>query len=196
METVASAPTGLPFGRPLTVEDLETMPEDGHRYELLDGTLLVTPAPGWSHQSVQMALAELLRRACPRELRVVAAPFEWRLGRRTALQPDVLVARYAALAAVPQGKYLAEPPLLAVEVLSPSTRRIDLLAKRSAYEDAGVASYWLVDPDPGEPSLTALDLEAGRYVERAMIRGRDTWRAAWPFLVDIRPDDLVTDLRP
>ena len=70
------------------------------------------------------------------------------------------------LLAVEGGKYLGKPPMLAVEVLSPSSRRIDRLSKLPAYE-AGVASYWLVDPAPETPSLHALNL-----VERPLRRGR------------------------
>src|SRR5262249_23745984 len=97
MSVMATPLAGLPFGRPLTVDDLERMPDDGHRYELLDGTLLVSPAPNVWHQEVALELAVQLRAVCPPRLRVVIAPFEWRRGRRTALQPDVLVARRADL---------------------------------------------------------------------------------------------------
>lgn len=178
-----------------TVEDLERMPDDGLRYELLDGTLLVSPAPGVWHQEVALELAIRLRAACPPELHVVIAPFEWRGSLRTALQPDVLVARHGDLLAVDGGKYLAAPPALAVEVLSPSTRRIDRLSKLSAYEDAGVASYWLVDPDPESPSLHALDLIDGRYVEVGCPSGEQAWQAQRPFPVTIAPADLVARLR-
>jgi Uma2 family endonuclease len=68
-------PIGLAEGRPFTVHDLETMPDDGRRYELIDGMLLVTPAPGWSHQEMSAALYVVLREACPPELRVLLAPF-------------------------------------------------------------------------------------------------------------------------
>ncbi|MGH3825138.1 MAG: Uma2 family endonuclease [Pseudonocardiaceae bacterium] len=115
--------------------------------------------------------------------------------RRTALQPDVLVARHADLLAVDGGKFLAEPPVLAVEVLSPSTRRIDRLSKLSAYEEAGVASYWLVDPDPETPSLHALDLVNGRYVEVGCPSGTHSWQAQRPFTVTVVPADLVAGLR-
>ncbi|MGH3708242.1 MAG: Uma2 family endonuclease [Pseudonocardiaceae bacterium] len=178
-----------------TVEDLERMPDDGLRYELLDGTLLVSPAPGVWHQEVAFALARALHDACPPELHVVIAPFEWRGSRRTALQPDVLVARRGDLLAVEGGKYLAASPVLAVEVLAPSTRRIDRLSKLSAYEEAAVASYWLVDPDPDNPSLHALDLVDGRYVEVGCPSGEQIWRAQQPFPVTIAPADLVAGLR-
>ena len=178
-----------------TVEDLERMPDDGRRYELLDGTLLVSPAPGVWHQEVVLELAIRLRVACPPELHVVIAPFEWRGSGRTALQPDVLVARRGDLLAVEGGKYLGELPVLAVEVLSPSTRRIDRLSKLSAYEEAGVASYWLVDPDATNPSLHAFDLVDGRYVEVGCPSGEQAWQAQRPFPVSIAPSDLVAGLR-
>lgn len=177
-----------------TVEDLERIPDDGLRYELLDGTLLVSPAPGVWHQEVAGALYRLLYSACPPQLHVVIAPFEWRDSKRTALQPDVLVARHSDLLAVDGGKFLARPPVLAVEVLSPSTRRIDRLSKLSAYEEAGVASYWLVDPDPGTPSLHALDLVDGRYVEVGCPSGEQAWQAQRPFPVTVVPAGLVAGL--
>lgn len=120
----------------------------------------------------------------------------WRQSRSTLLIPDVLVTRFEALREIEGGKYLLDPPLLAVEVLSPSTRRFDRLTKLSVYEDAGVASYWLVDPDPDEPSLTFLELSDGRYVETAKVTGEQTWTATLPFELTIRPGDLLADLRP
>lgn len=190
--------TGLdefPPAGEFTVEDLERMPDDGRRYELLDGILLVSPAPDVWHQEVAGMLYRLLYQACPPELHLVIAPFEWRRGRGTALQPDLLVARRADLLAVEGGKFLGEPPVLAVEVLSSSTRRIDRLSKLSAYEEAGVDSYWLVDPDPQAPSLHALDLVDGRYVEVGCPSGEQAWQAQRPFPVTVRPVDLVAGLR-
>jgi Uma2 family endonuclease len=125
----------------------------------------------------------------------VIAPFEWRVSQQTALQPDVLVARRGDLLAADGGRYLAAPPVLAVEVLSPSTRRIDRLSKLSAYEEAGVASYWLVDPDPHTPSLHALELLDGHYVEVGCSSGAQAWHAQRPFPVDVCPADLVAGLR-
>lgn len=174
-----TAPTGLPWGRPLTVTDLETMPDDGHRYELIDGTLIVTPAPGWPHQGLQGCLFAQLYARCPKHLRVVAAPFEVQLAMDTAVQPDIIVTRFADLTR----KNLPVPPLLAVEIRSPSTALIDRNLKRATYERFGIASYWLLDPDPDEPSLTVLELEEERYVERASVTGRDSCGVAVPFEV-------------
>jgi Uma2 family endonuclease len=79
---------GLPHGRALTRADLEALPADGHRYELLDGVLVVTPPPSWPHQDVVLNLAIALKAACPDGLHVVVAPFAVALADDTELQPD------------------------------------------------------------------------------------------------------------
>jgi len=181
METV----TTLPRSRALTRDDLETMPDDGHRYELIDGTLIVTPAPSRGHQRIVVELLVALHRACPDDLEVFVAPFDVAVAPDTVMQPDLLVARKSD--STPRDLPVA--PLLAVEVLSPSTRRIDLTLKRSRYEAAGCASYWVVDPD--EPSLTAWQLEDGRYVEVAHVEGTEEYAANAPYDVAISPAGLL-----
>ena len=86
---------------------------------------------------------------------------------------------------------LEGPPLLAVEVLSPSTRHIDLGSKRLVYEAAEVPAYWLVDPEV--PGLTVLELDAGRYVERATVTGDEPFHATFPFDVTVVPGRLLDD---
>lgn len=185
--------TGLPYARRLTVDDLEQLPDDGHRYELLDGTLLVGPAPAWSHQEVEGELFVRLRGLCPHDLRVLAAPFAVQLDHWTELQPDILVARYADFT----WKNLPVAPLLAVEVLSPSTKLVDLNLKRAAYERYGVSSYWMLDPDPSEPELTVLELDlGGRYLEVARARGAEPVQVERPFRATLVPAELAAGLHP
>jgi len=183
---------GVAAGRPFTVDDLETMPDDGHRYELIDGVLIVTPAPGWNHQQSSGALFVQLWNACPAELRVLAAPFGVRTSIRNELQPDILVARYADLTP----KNLPVAPVLAVEVLSASTALNDLNNKKAAYERMGAASYWVVDPDdPG--ALTVFELGPdGRYREVAAVRGEDKFTTERPFPITVIPARLLDGLRP
>ena len=113
------------------------------------------------------------------------APLDVVLAEDTVLEPDVLVARQADLSE----RDLPAVPVLAIEVLSPSTRRIDLLLKHSRLEAAGCPAYWVVDPD--EPSLTAWELVDGRYEPRATVVGDESYRAENPFAVTITPADLV-----
>jgi Uma2 family endonuclease len=177
--------TALEWGSPITLADLEAMPEDGHRYELIDGTLLVTPAPNTRHQLCVARLLIVLGTAAGSDVHVLPAPYDWVAGPSTLFQPDVLVARRGDLGP----KRLERPPLLVIEVLSPSTRRLDLATKRMAYADAGVAGYWIVDPEV--PSLTVLGLEEGRYVDRATVVGDEPWLCDQPVRATIRPARLV-----
>jgi Uma2 family endonuclease len=77
-----------------------------------------------------------------------------------------------------------------VEILSPATRRADLTLKRSRYEAAGIASYWVMDPDI--PSLTGWQLRDGRYVDAAHVEGDEVFEVSTPFAVSLRPGDLLT----
>lgn len=78
---------------PFTVDDLDGMPDDGRRYELIDGELLVSLVPTYAHQVVSMGLSALLHAACPSDLRVIAAPFAVQPDRSNSVQPDLLVAK-------------------------------------------------------------------------------------------------------
>ena len=159
--------------------------------ETFDGTVLVSPSPGFGHSDAVLALAGALRAAAPPQLRVLAAPFPVRLGRHTELRPDLLVARYVDLVR----DELAAPPLLAVEVCSPGSDLLDRCLKRVVYARAEVASYWLVDP--ATPALTALELDQdGDYRPVADVVGPETFAAARPFPVEVSPLALVAGLRP
>jgi len=171
--------------RPFTVADLETMPDDGRRYELIDGVLIVSPAPVPHHQIAVTNLLIALHEQAPDQLRVLPAPLDVVLADDTSVEPDVLVARKSDFGP----KNLPGAPLLAVEVLSPSSRRIDRMLKFSRYAEAGIASYWIVDPD--ERRLLAFELVGSDYQEVADVRGNEEWTAQLPFPVTIRPADLV-----
>jgi len=177
--------TVMPRGDEWTVADLEALPDDGLQYELADGVLLVSPAPRPRHQVVLGELHLLLRAACPSDLQVLMAPVDFQPTSRRSLQPDLLVVRRSDVGET----NIVRPLLLAVEVLSPSTRSKDLLLKRGLYEDSGVTSYWIVDPD--EPSVTALELRAGAYVEVGRAEGDDLLELTLPFPVRLSPRALL-----
>jgi Uma2 family endonuclease len=167
-----------------TVDDLDLLPDDGLRYELLDGTLLVSPAPTRRHQRAVVELAALLRATCPAHMEVSAAPLDWRPDQRTSLQPDVLVLGNRDLDAE-----VADSMILAVEVLSPSSRRKDAIYKRSKYEDSAVPHCWIVDPET--PSILAVELVDGRYVTVGEGTGDERVTLEKPYPVTIVPSALI-----
>ncbi len=176
----------LPWGRPLTDEDLEELPDDGHRYELIDGALVVTPAPGGPHQAVVAGLVRSLWDNHPPTTAILPAPIDYVPEPTTVLQPDVVVVERHEAAQ----RRLTRVPLLVVEVLSASTRRQDLGSKRLAYAGHGVPVYWVVDPEP-PVSLTVLHLRGDGYVEVARVTGDDAYRASVPFDVTVVPARLA-----
>jgi Uma2 family endonuclease len=178
------------YDRPLTWDDLQRTPEDGLRYELVDGVLLVSPAPNHVHQRVVSNLIGLLRDALVPGLEVLTAPFDWYVSETTVFEPDVLVVRTSDLT----DRWLGAPPVLAVEVLSPSTRLRDLGLKRRAYEGCGLDWYWVVDPV--EPRLAVLRRDKGRYVEEAVVDGGGEYLADEPLTVDVLPAVLIEPYPP
>ncbi|WP_410658089.1 Uma2 family endonuclease [Amycolatopsis sp. lyj-112] len=170
---------------PLTVRDLEGLPEDGRRYELVDGTLIVSPAPGRRHQKIGLALYGILEEACPPQFDVLAAPFAVHIGDSVELQPDVLVGWEQDFTE----KDLPEPPVLAVEVLSPSTALYDLNTKKAIYQRVGVPYYWVIDPDG--PELTVFELDAGgEYRQVLKAAGDEPCELVRPFPVSFLPSEL------
>lgn len=176
--------TVLPRDHPWTVADLALLPEDGLRYELVDGTLLVSAAPSKHHQRAIGNLYVLLRAACPSDLEVFLAPTDYQPTSNRSLQPDLLVVRRDD----PGNKAVTTPLALAVEVISPSSRSVDLVLKRELYEQAGVGCYWVVDPD--EPSLRAWLLQEGRLVEQSVDLERGLSVPA-PFPITVAAADLT-----
>ncbi len=177
--------TVLPRGRPWTVADLADLPDDGLRYELVDGTLLVSPAPSKLHQRCAARLHLVLTSACPPDLEAFFAPTDYQPTSTRCLQPDLLVLRRDD----PGDAAVTTPLALAVEVLSPSSRSIDHVLKRELYQQAGVQAYWVVDP--AEPSVTAWWLDDGRYGDPLVVRGDEPFAVERPFRARLVPADLV-----
>jgi Uma2 family endonuclease len=190
MGAVSIADAWPATGRPFTVADLDRIPDDGRRYELVAGVLVVSPRPTPAHQVVAFTLASLLAQACPEAWQVVPEPAVL-IGPDTELIPDVVVAGRDQLA----GSKIAEPPVLVAEVRSPSTALIDLNRKKAAYERFGVGSYWVVVPEPAKPELIVFELNAGRYRETAHVHGEERFAAARPFRVEVVPAQMVAGLR-
>ncbi len=140
------------------------------------------------HQQVVRNLTFVLEEArSGPEYALFFAPLDVALDEHNVVQPDVLVARATDLS----DRDLPAPPLLAVEVMSPSSRRFDLLLKRSWHEDAGTLGYWIIDPEA--PSIRAWELRDGRYLEIAHCTGGERFTTEVPYPVDFAPAELIGD---
>ena len=188
MSVVTIAEAWPAAGRPFTVAELDRMPDDGRRYELLDGVLIVSPRPTTIHQFVAMRLLRVLADACPEDLCVVPEPAV-ELGPQTEFDPDLVVVRMDQIG---DAKF-TEPPLLVVEIRSPSTALVDLNRKKAAYERFGVPSYWIVNPGPPQAELTVFELRDGDYLLTARASG--PFNADRPFTVSIATAELTRGLR-
>jgi Uma2 family endonuclease len=135
--------------RPLTYDDLLEMPDDGNRREVLGGELLVNPAPRRDHQMISANLDWILQRflRSSEAGRIFTHPVDLYLGRHDIVQPDLVVIRNARLGIYRPEGIIDAPPDIVVEILSPSTRGIDLVRKMALYARSGVPEYWIADPE-------------------------------------------------
>jgi Uma2 family endonuclease len=166
-----------------TAAQVRELPDDGNRYEVVDGELLVTPAPTLDHQRAVGELFAALREFC-RTTKIgeaVTSPADIEFDPRTLVQPDVFVVPLGA--GRPNNWADIRSLLVAAEVLSPSTARADRTPKRRRYQQAWVPEYWIVDLD-------------ARLIERwhpsdqrpELITDRLTWQphgTNTPFVLDV-----------
>jgi Uma2 family endonuclease len=156
----------------LTYRDYAALPDDGQRYELHEGALSVTPAPGTRHQRAIGALYVLLRAHVERHRlgEVFLSPVDCILSDTTVVEPD-LVYLDGTRARLVSERAIEGSPTLAVEVLSPSTTTIDRSRKRDLYARHGIPYYWIVDPVAG--TIEAYGLASGRYARLARASGTE-----------------------
>jgi Uma2 family endonuclease len=154
-----------------TFEDYLRLPDDGQRYEVLRGSLYVTPAPAYDHQFPVTKLTSFLDVfVTKRDLGILlVAPFDVRLPRHLAdpVEPDLVFFRKGN---EPQSgdKYFVGVPDLVIEVLSPKSRRVDQGTKLEIYQEAGIPEYWMVDPLARTVLIYRLD-EERVYAEWARV---------------------------
>lgn len=148
----------------LTYHEYLLLPNDGKRYEIIDGDLFMTPAPATRHQTIAVRLSHLLMtylEGHPVGI-VLAAPCDVVLSEIDVVQPDLLLIRHDSAARITETN-IQGPPDLIIEILSPGTATRDRDLKRKRYEHFSVQEYWLVDPD--QNPLELLAVKHGRYVE-------------------------------
>ncbi|BBH65959.1 hypothetical protein ACTI_26440 [Actinoplanes sp. OR16] len=168
-----------------TVEDLENLPDDGVRRELLDGVLLVSPSPTDIHQIIAMRLGVALEESCPDHLQVTQG-VEIRLSSTRAFIPDVQVATDEA--ARRRGRfYTPDEIVLAVEIVSPSSLAMDRVTKPALYASAGIPHYWRIETAGGiVVHAHRLDSDSGVYRPVEIFDARIRTLEPWPIDIPIK----------
>jgi Uma2 family endonuclease len=150
----------------LTVADYLKLPEDGPRYELIEGELLMAPAPNRFHQEI-FANLFLILGAYVRKRRsgkIYSAPFDVIFDEHNVLQPDIIFFSNARASALTTAGATGAPDL-AIEILSPATEKRDRVQKRAIYARSGVEELWLVLPDKRRLEIYRLSENAERVAQ-------------------------------
>lgn len=148
----------LALRRFLTADDLASLPDDGNRYEIIGGQLLLSPSPNSRHQKVSFKLTGALDTYLTNSQsgEGFSAPMDVRLSPDDVVQPDLLVV-LRGRAEIVQDRGIMGAPDLVIEILSPSSIETDFLRKSKLYERYGVREYWIVNPESETVSVQTLD---------------------------------------
>jgi len=131
-----------------TYEDYRQLPDDGRRYEVIEGELVMAPSPARKHQEIIVNLGLALGFFIKSHSlgKFYFAPFDVLLSEYTVVQPDILFISNERLSVLTEENVQGAPDLI-VEILSPATRERDLGIKKKIYARFGVREYWIVDPE-------------------------------------------------
>ncbi len=155
-----------------TIADYEALPE-GSPYQLIEGELIMSPAPGFEHfrssKRVFVRLYRLIEDAGKGE--VIYAPVDLYLDEENVYQPDIMVVLKGSKAKI-TSKGVYGPPDVVVEILSPSTAYYDLRVKKKVYERAGVREYWIVDPIERSLEIYTNSEEGFKLTSRVVEKGK------------------------
>ena len=173
---------------PWTFDDLDKLPDNGWRYEVVDGALLMTPPPTDFHQALERRLfLQLVRQATPEWEPVFEVAFRVRKDGRV---PDLGVIRAGIIVRPREVAYAPADFGLLIEVVSPTSTGMDRILKPAEYAAAGVPFYWRVETEP-TVEVVAYELVDGSYHEVARVgAGSGALPGPFPFVVDL--DALVS----
>lgn len=189
-EPLLSEKNGWPAPGQWRYEDYRRLPDDGKRYEIIEGVLYVANAPSFDHQfAVGETFAYLRQFVREHQLGVVlTAPFEVHLSEISRpVQPDVFFVRKERQP-ISGDRLLVGAPDLIVEVISPNSIRLDRYIKFDTYERYGVAEYWLVDLK--WRGVEVYTLSNGEYALLGQYAGNDLIESAVLVGMQIKADDL------
>lgn len=169
--------------RPYTAADLAEIPDDGRRFEVVGGELVVSPSPSLRHQRASFSLTHKIEDHVARTncCLAFAAPFDVALSEHDLLQPDLcVVLRENAGRLTRSG--IDGPPDLIIEIISPASARMDRIRKSATYATFGVPEYWIVDPDA--QTIVAQVLVEGQYQPIESDDGQIRSRAVAGLVID------------
>lgn len=178
----------LPAPGDWTTDDLDALPEDGRRRELIDGVLIVSPSPTTFHQNMAARLLLALDASCPHELYVTQA-VEIRVSRRRSYIPDVLVVSAEAAARNPS-KYLPHEVALAIEIESPGSVVPDRVTKPALFAEVGIPLYWRIEIED-VIRVNTYELDPGAGVYRTTGRFRDVVEIDQPWSIRLPIADFT-----
>lgn len=147
MKVKETAPAYRTQRQVFTYQDYLDLPEDGKRYEVINGDLIMVPGPNTDHQDVSGNLEFELRMFVKKHQigKVYDAPYDVVLSENNVLQPDIMFVSNENSKIITE-KNITGPPDLVIEILSPETGYYDLTEKKEIYAEFDVKEYWIVDP--------------------------------------------------
>jgi Uma2 family endonuclease len=175
-----------------TYQDYLHLPDDGKRYQVIDGELHMVPAPVPYHQKVLTSLFKLIDSfVVGRNLGVVlVAPCDVVLTDVDIVQPDIFFISQERLDIIKE-KNIQGTPDLVVEILSPHSEKIDKITKTKLYARFGVKEYWIVDPDKKE--VTVLKLKGDSYKSQDVSGVRDSFKSTLLKGLEIEVSEIFPD---
>jgi Uma2 family endonuclease len=186
---MSAAPVVIP--RPsadgYTIADLHALPDDGRRWELIDGSLILSPSATIDHNIIARWIAQILEESCPDDDLVIGTDQSATIDDHNEPRPDVIVAPAAFLQ---QSPFPIVGSRLVIEVISPTSVLRDTETKRALYARAGVPAYWIVVPAADEPTISLAELrldDAGREYRFATHYTTDVFATdvPWPVRIDL-----------
>jgi Uma2 family endonuclease len=156
----------------VTYEIYAAMPDDGLRYEIVDGSMeLMTPGPSTTHQAISGELGFILKQSCRSEYMIYDAPLDVILSQTNVLQPDIIMIHRNRMHIV-TARGIEGAPDLVVEILSPGSRKRDKVTKLKKYAQYGIYEYWIVDSIARTLEQYQL-VDTGIYELRNLFEGND-----------------------
>lgn len=185
---VIAAPPRVPthpryLGLRLSAEEYLALPDDGFKYQLINGVVIMSASPTFGHQDLLAEILSQLRahlRTNP--IGKAVAEVDVQLAPGFVYRPDAVFVRSGS---VPRDGVLTVAPDLAIEIVSPSSEAMDLRTKRADYERYGVKEYWIVEP--AHMRIRVLKLRAGKYEETLVDGDSLASDVVTGFVLDMRP---------